>query len=102
MEMSHHGSGIGIVEKIDHRAMAAGDENSVIPIQARCDHIRDASWISQASQAVAEFEIVLEPGLVPAEEIGDRGMEIQFASGMSSRRAWINMTLFSFRAAMAR
>ena len=24
------------------------------------------------------------------------------ASGMSSRRAWINMTLFSFRAAMAR
>ena len=46
-------------------------------IQARCDHIRDASWILEASQAVAEFEIVIELGLVPAEEIGDSGMEIQ-------------------------
>ena len=30
------------------------------------------------------------------------GSEIQFASRMSSHRAWINMTLFSFLAAMAR
>src|SRR5579862_7369847 len=77
MEMSHHDARVGIIEKIDHRTMAAGDENSVVLIQARCNDIRDASWISEASQAIAEFEIVLEPRLVPAEEIGDSGMEIQ-------------------------
>ena len=38
-----------------HRAMAAGDENSVILIQARCDDIRDASWILEPSQGIAEF-----------------------------------------------
>ncbi len=42
VKVSHHDAGIGIIEKIDHRAMAAGDENSVILIQARCDDIRDA------------------------------------------------------------
>ena len=77
MEMSHHDASVGIIEKILHRAMAAGDENRVILIQTRCDHIRDARWIFEPSQAVAEFEIVLEPGLIPAEEIGDSGMEIQ-------------------------
>ena len=77
MKVSHHDARIGIIEKIDHRAMAAGDKNSVVLIQARCNDIRDASWISEASQAIVEFEIVLEPGLVPAEEIGDSGMEIQ-------------------------
>ena len=55
MKVSHHGASIGIIEKIDHRAMAAGDENSVILIQARCDDIRDTSWIFEPSQAVAEF-----------------------------------------------
>src|ERR1700733_11254432 len=77
MKVSHHGAGIRVVEKIDHRAMAAGDENSVILIQTRWDNIRNASWISEASQAIAEFEIVLEPGLVPAKEIGNSRMEIQ-------------------------
>src|SRR5579871_920673 len=77
MEMSHDDARAGIIEKIDHRTMAAGDENSVVLIQAGCNDIRDAIWISEASQAIAEFEIVLEPGLVPAEEIGDSGMEIQ-------------------------
>jgi len=57
--------------------MAAGNENSVVLIQARCNDIRDASWIPEASQAIAEIEIVMEPGLVPAEEIGDSGMQIQ-------------------------
>ena len=32
--MSHHDAGVGIVENIDHRAMAAGDENRVVLIQA--------------------------------------------------------------------
>src|ERR1700735_4229686 len=77
MKVSHHGASAGIIEKIDHRAMAAGDEDSVILIQARCDDIRDAGWISKTSQAIAEVEIVVEPGLIPAEEIGDCGMEIQ-------------------------
>src|SRR5580658_4451108 len=77
MEMSQHDARVGIIEKIDHRAMAAGDENSVVLIQARCNDIRDASWISETSQAVAESEIVHEPALIPAEEIGDSGMEIQ-------------------------
>src|SRR5579872_3303936 len=77
VEMSHHNAGVRIIEKIDHRAMAAGDEDSVILIQARCDDIRDASWISEAGQAIAEFEIVLQPGLVSAEEIGNSGMEIE-------------------------
>ncbi len=39
----HHRASVGIIEKIHHRAMAAGDENSVILIEARCDDIRDAS-----------------------------------------------------------
>src|SRR5580704_5811224 len=77
MEMSHHDARVGIIEKVDHRAMAAGDENSVVLIQARRNDIRDASRISEASQAVAEVEIVVQPGLIPAEEIGDSGMEIQ-------------------------
>src|SRR5208282_317995 len=77
MKMSQHGARVGIIEKINHRAMATGDENSVILIQTRCDDIRDTGWIFEPSQAVAEFEIVLEPGLIPAEEIGDSGMEIQ-------------------------
>ena len=36
--------------------MAAGDENGVILIEtrARCDDVRDAGWISEPSQAVAE------------------------------------------------
>ena len=71
MEVSHHGAGVGIVEKVHHRAVAAGDENGVILIQARRDDVRDASWIFEPSQGVAEFQIVLKPGLVPAEEIGD-------------------------------
>src|SRR5579872_729530 len=29
VKVSHHYAGIGIVEKIDHRTMAAGDENGV-------------------------------------------------------------------------
>src|ERR1700684_1092942 len=77
MKMSHHRAGVGIIEKIDHRAMAAGNENSVILIQARCYDIRDASWIFEPSQCVAEFQIVLKPGLVPAEEIGDSRIDIQ-------------------------
>jgi hypothetical protein len=44
MKVSHHGPGIGIIEKIHHRAMAAGDENSVVPIQARCDDVGDTSF----------------------------------------------------------
>ena len=59
MKVSHHGAGVGIVEKIHHWAMAAGDKNGVILIQARCDGIGDTSWIFEASQAVAEFQIVL-------------------------------------------
>ena len=55
MKVSHHGAGVGIIEQVHHRAMAAGDENSVILIQARCDDIRDTSWIFEPSQAVAEF-----------------------------------------------
>jgi hypothetical protein len=34
MKVSHHGPAVGIIEKIDHRAMTAGDENGVILIQA--------------------------------------------------------------------
>ena len=34
MKMSQHGASVGIVKKIDHRAVAAGDENSVILIKA--------------------------------------------------------------------
>jgi hypothetical protein len=34
MKVSHHGASVGIVKKIDHRAMAAGDEDGVILIQA--------------------------------------------------------------------
>ena len=30
MKVPHHGAGIGIVEKIDHRAITARNENSVI------------------------------------------------------------------------
>ena len=55
MKVSHHGARVGIIEKVDHRAMAAGDENSVILIQTRCDDIRDTRWIFEPSQAVAEF-----------------------------------------------
>jgi hypothetical protein len=55
MKVSHHGASVGIIEKIDHRAMAAGDENSVILIQARCDDIRDTSWIFEPSQASYEL-----------------------------------------------
>ena len=80
MKVSHYGAGVGIIEKIHHRAMTAGDENGVILIQARCDDIRDASWIFEPCQAVAKFEIVLKPGLVPAEEIGNSGVEIQLRS----------------------
>ena len=29
MEVSHHGAGVGIIEKVHHRAVAAGDENGV-------------------------------------------------------------------------
>ena len=72
MKVSQHGARVGIVEKIHHRAMAAGDENSVILIQARCDDIRDTSWIFEPSQAVAEFQIVLKLSLVPTEEAGYR------------------------------
>src|SRR5580698_1093286 len=77
MEMSQHDARVGIIEKIDHRTMAAGNEDSVVLIQARCNDIRDASWISEAGQTVAEFEIVMEPAFIPAEEVGDSGMEIQ-------------------------
>jgi hypothetical protein len=34
MKVSIHGAGVRIIEKIDHRAMAAGGENSVILIRA--------------------------------------------------------------------
>ena len=54
MKVSHHGAGVGIIEKIDHRAVASGDENGVILIQTRSDDIRDAAWISEPGQAVAE------------------------------------------------
>ena len=52
--------------------MAAEDENSVI-LRFRPDatSIPDAGWISEPSQAVAEYHIVLKLGRVPAEEIGD-------------------------------
>jgi len=30
MKVSQHGASVGIIEKIDHRAMAAGDEHGVI------------------------------------------------------------------------
>jgi len=54
MKVSQHGAGVGIFEKVDHRAMAAGDKNSVILIQARRNDIRNASWAFESSQAVAE------------------------------------------------
>ena len=41
MKVPHHGAGVGIIEKVDHRTMAAGDENCVILIHARCDNVRD-------------------------------------------------------------
>ena len=55
MKVSQHGASVGIIEKVHHRAMAAGDENSVLLIQARCDDIRDATWIFEPSQGIAEF-----------------------------------------------
>ena len=33
MKVSHHGATVGIIEKVDHRAMTAGDEDGVILIQ---------------------------------------------------------------------
>ena len=71
VKVSQHCASVGIVEKIHHRAMAAGDENSVILIQARCNDIRDARRIFEPGQGVAKFQVVLKPSLVPAEEIGD-------------------------------
>ncbi len=55
MKVSHHSASVGIVEKIHHRAMAAGNKNGVILLQARCDDIRDASWILEPGQGVAKF-----------------------------------------------
>ena len=60
MKVSKHDAGIGIIEKIHHRAMAAGDENGVILIQARCDDVRDTSWIFEPGQGVAKLQIVLK------------------------------------------
>jgi hypothetical protein len=70
MKVPHHNAGVGIIEEIDHRAMAAGNENSVILIQARGDDVRDRSWILEPSQAVFEFQIVLKLRLVPTKEVG--------------------------------
>jgi len=42
--VSHHGASVGIIKKVHHRAMAAGDENRVKLIEAGRDDIRDASW----------------------------------------------------------
>src|SRR5260370_22551677 len=76
MKVSQHGASVGIIEQIHHRAMAAGDENSVILIQARCDDIRDTSWIFEPSQGVAELQVVLKLSLVPTAEVGYSGMDI--------------------------
>ncbi len=70
MKVSEHGASVGIIEKIHHRAMAAGDKNSVILIQARCDDLRDTSWIFEPGQGVPKFQIVLKLSLVPTEEVG--------------------------------
>src|SRR5580693_3819562 len=77
VEMSHHDARVGIIEKIDHRAMAAGNENGVVLIQARCNDIRNASWISEPRQTIAEAEIIVQLGLTSAKEIGHSGMQIQ-------------------------
>src|SRR5256884_2100174 len=47
MKVSHHRASVGIIEKIYHRAVTAGDENSVILIQARCDDIRSEEHTSE-------------------------------------------------------
>jgi hypothetical protein len=36
MKVSHHDASVGIIKKIHHRAMAAGDENGVTLIEAGC------------------------------------------------------------------
>src|ERR1700739_746279 len=71
MKVSQHDAGAGIIEKIDHRAVAAGDENSVILIQTRRDDIGDPRRIFEPTQTVFELQIVLKLGLVAAEELGD-------------------------------
>src|ERR1700722_11962764 len=76
MKVSHHDASVGIIEKIHHWAMAAGDENSVILIQTRCDDIRNTSWIFQPSESVAKFQIVLKLPLVSTEEVGYSGMDV--------------------------
>ena len=61
--------------------MAAGNKNSVVLIQARCDDVGDTSWIFEPSQAVSEFQIVLKLSLVPgardfyARDTRDRSLE---------------------------
>src|SRR5690348_15695306 len=80
VKVPHHYAGVGIIEKIDHRTMSSGDEYGVILIQARCDDIRDATWISEPLQTVSEYHIVLQLGRVPAEEIGNLGMHIHLGS----------------------
>src|SRR5579871_2982328 len=77
MKVSHHDASVGIIEKILHWAMAAGDENSVILIQTRCNDIGDAARIFEPSQAVAESHIVRKLSLVPTEKVRYSGMKIQ-------------------------
>src|SRR5579862_2603349 len=77
MKVSHHDASVGIIEKIHHWTMPTWDENRVVLIEPRCDDLRDTSRTSEPSQAVAEFQIVLELSLVPTEELGYRGIDVQ-------------------------
>ena len=42
MKVSHHGASVGIIEKVDHRAMAAGTTQHYM-IEAGCDDLRYSS-----------------------------------------------------------
>ena len=55
MKVPQHGASVRVIEKIHHRAVATRDENSFILIQTGCDHIRNATWIFEPSQGIAEF-----------------------------------------------
>src|SRR5579862_5947279 len=77
MKVPHHDTGVGIIEKILHWAMAAGDEDSVVLIQTRCNDIGDAAWIFEPSQAVAKSHVVIKLSLVPTEKVRHSRMKIQ-------------------------
>src|SRR5581483_10966690 len=75
MKVSQHGASVGIVEKIHHRAMAAGDENSVILIQAGCDDSKSKVSPQPPLTLGSDFSGVVEkvgPGVTdfaPADQI---------------------------------